>query len=76
MMGYAVAAAAAIRGAKVLRVSGPTALATPEGVERIDVRSAEEMLRAVQRRLAECSMGIFAAAVADYQVAEKSNTKL
>ena len=75
-MGYAVAAAAAIRGAKVLLVSGPTALATPEGVERIDVRSAEEMLRAVQTRFAECSMGIFAAAVADYHVAEKSNTKI
>ena len=75
-MGYAVAAAAAIRGAKVLLVSGPTALATPEGVERIDVRSAEVMLRAVQTRFAECSMGIFAAAVADYHVAEKSNTKI
>jgi phosphopantothenoylcysteine decarboxylase/phosphopantothenate--cysteine ligase len=75
-MGYAVAAAAARRGAKVLLVSGPTALATPEGVERIDVRSAEEMLRAVQARFADCSMGIFAAAVADYHVAEKSNTKI
>ncbi|HYA63181.1 MAG TPA: bifunctional phosphopantothenoylcysteine decarboxylase/phosphopantothenate--cysteine ligase CoaBC [Candidatus Sulfotelmatobacter sp.] len=75
-MGFAVAAAAAGRGAKVLLVSGPTALVTPEGVERIDVRSAEEMLRAVKMRFANCSMGIFAAAVADYHVAEVSNTKL
>src|SRR5579859_4804796 len=49
-MGYAVAEAAARRGAKVILISGPTALETPEGVERIDVRTAEEMLRAVKER--------------------------
>jgi phosphopantothenoylcysteine decarboxylase/phosphopantothenate--cysteine ligase len=75
-MGYAVAAAAAQRGAKVVLVSGPTALATPVGVERADVRSADDMLRAVQARFAECSMAIFAAAVADYRAAEKSGQKI
>ena len=75
-MGYAVAAAAARRGAKVVLVSGPTALGTPEGVERMDVRSAEEMLRAVQEQFADCTVAIFAAAVADYHAAEKSSQKI
>src|SRR6202007_3139367 len=46
-MGYAVAEAAARRGARVILVSGPTSLDTPSGVERINVRSAEEMHRVV-----------------------------
>src|ERR1700685_1169317 len=46
-MGYAVAEAAARRGAKTILISGPTALETPNGVQRIDVRTAEEMLHAV-----------------------------
>jgi phosphopantothenoylcysteine decarboxylase/phosphopantothenate--cysteine ligase len=75
-MGYAVAAAAAHRGAKVLLVSGPTALETPQGVERIDVRGTEEMQRAVETRFAGCTIAIFAAAVADYRPAEKSNKKI
>jgi phosphopantothenoylcysteine decarboxylase/phosphopantothenate--cysteine ligase len=75
-MGYAVAAAAAQRGAAVILVSGPTALPTPEGVERIDVRSAAEMLKAVEGRFVGCTIAIFAAAVADYRVAQKSNSKI
>jgi phosphopantothenoylcysteine decarboxylase / phosphopantothenate---cysteine ligase len=75
-MGYAVAAAAARRGAKVLLVSGPTALETREGVERIDVRSAEEMARAVQSRFPSCTIAVFAAAVADYRPAEKASQKI
>jgi len=75
-MGYAVAAAAAKRGATVVLVSGPTALEVPEGVERVDVRSAEEMLRAVEARFAECSLAVFAAAVGDYRVAEKASQKI
>src|SRR6201993_2260880 len=51
-MGYAVAEAAAKRGAKVILVSGPVNLETPTGAERIDVRTAEEMLRAVTERFA------------------------
>src|SRR5271163_955380 len=69
-MGYAVAEAAARRGAKVTLVSGPTALETPAGVERIDVRTAEEMRIAVADRLTVSTIAIFAAAVADYRPAE------
>lgn len=75
-MGYAVAETAARRGAKVILISGPTALATPEGVERVDVRAAEEMLRAVESRFASASMAIFAAAVADYRPAEPAEAKI
>jgi phosphopantothenoylcysteine decarboxylase / phosphopantothenate---cysteine ligase len=75
-MGYAVAAAAAQRGAKVVLVSGPTALETPRGVEQIDVRSTEEMQRAVRARIADSTLAIFAAAVADYRPAVKSGQKI
>lgn len=75
-MGYTVAATAARRGAKVALVSGPTALETPQGVERIDVRSTEEMQRAVQSKFVGCTIAIFAAAVADYRPAEKSGQKI
>lgn len=75
-MGYAVAAAAARRGAKVTLVSGPTSQEIPHGVERIDIRSAEEMQRAVQSRFPGCTIAIFAAAVADYRPAEKSSQKI
>ena len=75
-MGYAIAAAAARRGAKVVLVSGPTALATPEGVERVDVRRAEEMLQAVRRKFVGSTMAIFAAAVADYRVADPAMQKI
>src|SRR6202451_3456836 len=44
-MGYAVAEEAARRGAKTILISGPTSLETPNGVQRVDVRTAEEMLR-------------------------------
>ncbi|HEX2662526.1 MAG TPA: bifunctional phosphopantothenoylcysteine decarboxylase/phosphopantothenate--cysteine ligase CoaBC [Candidatus Acidoferrum sp.] len=82
-MGYAVAEAAAKRGAKVILISGPVTLETPAGVERVDVRTAEEMRRAVGERFSEASIAVLAAAVADYRPAElraekikKSNTPL
>ncbi len=75
-MGYAVAEAAAARGAKVFLVTGPTALETPAGVERIDVRSAEEMHRAVSDRIASAAIAILAAAVADYRPSQQSATKI
>jgi phosphopantothenoylcysteine decarboxylase/phosphopantothenate--cysteine ligase len=75
-MGYSVAEAAARRGAKVVLISGPTALETPEGVERTDVRTAEEMLRAVRARFPSASIAIFAAAVADYRPAEPATAKI
>ena len=82
-MGYAVAEAAAKRGAKVILISGPVILETPAGVERVDVRTAEEMRRAVEERFSEASIAVLAAAVSDYRPAElraekikKSNTPL
>ena len=75
-MGYAVAEAAARRGARVVLISGPTSLEIPQGVERVDVRSAEEMGRAVRDRFAGSSIAIFAAAVADYRPAEPHAQKL
>jgi len=75
-MGYAVAEAAAKRGARVILVSGPTALETPSGVERFDVQSAEEMHSAVLEKVADCSIAFFAAAVADYRPAVASERKM
>lgn len=75
-MGYAVAEEAAQRGAKVILISGPTALAAPDGVERVDVRSAGEMLATARKHFAACSMAIFAAAVADYRPADPANAKI
>jgi phosphopantothenoylcysteine decarboxylase/phosphopantothenate--cysteine ligase len=75
-MGYAVAEAAARRGAKVTLVSGPVNLESPSGVERIDVRNAEEMRRAVIERLPFSTIAIFAAAVADYRPAETQTEKI
>jgi phosphopantothenoylcysteine decarboxylase/phosphopantothenate--cysteine ligase len=75
-MGYAVAEAAARRGARVTLVSGPTALDTPAGVERVNVRSADEMRHIVEERFAACSVAILSAAVADYRPARQSATKI
>lgn len=65
-MGYAVAADAAKRGARVVLVSGPSHLTPPAGVEVIAVRSAQEMQTAVQRHAADADVVVMAAAVADY----------
>jgi phosphopantothenoylcysteine decarboxylase/phosphopantothenate--cysteine ligase len=75
-MGYAVAEAAALRGAKVILVSGPVTLDTPAGVERIDVRTAKEMYFAVLDRVESVSIAIFAAAVADYRPVEQHAEKI
>ena len=75
-MGYAVAEAAARRGARVVLVSGPTALDTPTGVDRVNVRTALEMQQAVRRRFSDASVGIFAAAVADYRPLETVSQKI
>jgi phosphopantothenoylcysteine decarboxylase / phosphopantothenate---cysteine ligase len=75
-MGYAVAEAAARRGAKVILVSGPVNSEVPAGVERIDVRTAREMHNAVVDRFAHASIAIFAAAVADYRPVEPHTEKI
>lgn len=75
-MGYALAAAAAARGARVRLISGPVALDTPAGVERIDVESAIDMLEAAQRAAADSDVFIGCAAVADYRAERVSEHKI
>jgi phosphopantothenoylcysteine decarboxylase/phosphopantothenate--cysteine ligase len=65
-MGFAVAQAAAEAGATVTMVAGPTSLATPAGVTRIDARSTAEMANAVFARISECDVFVGVAAAADY----------
>jgi phosphopantothenoylcysteine decarboxylase/phosphopantothenate--cysteine ligase len=65
--GYAIAAAAAEAGARVTLVSGPVALATPQGVDRVDVETAEQMAGAVMASL-PADAAILVAAVADWRV--------
>ena len=66
-MGFAVAAAAAAAGAEVTLVAGPVALATPAGVTRVDVETAQQMFDAVAERAVDADILIAAAAVADYR---------
>jgi len=74
-MGYALAAAAAHRGARVVLVSGPVQLPTPAGVQRVDVRSAAQMREAVLAAL-PADIYIGAAAVADYTPRQVAQQKL
>jgi phosphopantothenoylcysteine decarboxylase/phosphopantothenate--cysteine ligase len=73
--GYALAKAAAARGAKTVLISGPTNLPAPPGVRVVAVETAEEMLKACEREL-PADIGIFAAAVADWRISNVSNEKI
>ena len=75
-MGYAVAKAAAMRGANVTLVSGPTELPAPPFVEVVDVVSAEDMFQAVTTRAAKQDIIIKTAAVADYRPAVVATEKV
>ncbi len=75
-MGYALAAAAREAGAAVTLVSGPTALATPAGVARLNVTTASEMFDAVMERIAGQDVFISVAAVADYRPTEAGAHKI
>jgi phosphopantothenoylcysteine decarboxylase / phosphopantothenate---cysteine ligase len=75
-MGYAVARAAAEAGADVTLVSGPVALATPPGVARIDVRTAQEMFDAVKQAAPASDVFVSVAAVADYRVKNRAAQKI
>jgi len=75
-MGYAIARAARQAGASVTLVSGPTALATPRGVRRIDVQGARDMQAAVLAEVAAHEVFIAVAAVADWRVANASTSKI
>jgi phosphopantothenoylcysteine decarboxylase/phosphopantothenate--cysteine ligase len=79
-MGFAIAERAAIRGANVLMVSGPVPLPTPAGVERVDVRTASEMRRAIKTSLGSdldtVDAVVMSAAVADFRAKKPSAHKI
>jgi phosphopantothenoylcysteine decarboxylase/phosphopantothenate--cysteine ligase len=75
-MGFAVATAAAEAGAAVTLISGPVSLATPAGVQRIDVESATDMYAAVMQAVTVADIFISVAAVADYRPATVAPQKL
>jgi|SRR5208282_3797524 len=75
-MGFAIARAAAQRGAEVRMIAGPSALATPLGVERIDTVSAAELLDASSRNFPWCTALVMAAAVADFKPASAAPEKV
>jgi phosphopantothenoylcysteine decarboxylase/phosphopantothenate--cysteine ligase len=75
-MGYAVARAAREAGAEVTLISGPVSLATPAGVARVDVRTAQEMFEAVKKDAKRADVFISVAAVADYRVKHPSKQKI
>jgi phosphopantothenoylcysteine decarboxylase/phosphopantothenate--cysteine ligase len=75
-MGFAIARAAREAGAQVTLVAGPVALASPRGVRRIDVRSAQDMLQACQAQADTSDILIATAAVADWRSAEAADHKM
>ena len=75
-MGYAIAEAAAARGARVTLISGPVTLPVPEGVERVNVISSQDMLEAVHAAFDSCDGLIMAAAPADFTPAAFAEQKI
>lgn len=75
-MGFAIAQAAREAGAEVTLVAGPVALATPRGVRRIDVMSAQQMQQAVLAEVGSATVLVATAAVADWRPAQAADQKL
>jgi phosphopantothenoylcysteine decarboxylase/phosphopantothenate--cysteine ligase len=75
-MGYAIALAAARRGASVTLVSGPTALSAPLGVDLVEVTTAADMEREVTRAAAAADVVVMAAAIADFTPAHPAAHKI
>ncbi len=73
--GFAIAAAAAAAGARVTLVAGPVNLETPQGVDRVDVESAREMLAAAEAAL-PADVAVMVAAVADWRAADRAQQKI
>ncbi|MCP6059213.1 bifunctional phosphopantothenoylcysteine decarboxylase/phosphopantothenate synthase, partial [Klebsiella pneumoniae] len=73
--GHAIAAAARAAGAEVILVSGPAEVADPKGVRVIHVETAQQMMAAVEESL-PVDAAVFAAAVADWRVADASDQKI
>lgn len=74
--GYAIAKAALQRGAEVTLISGPVALAAPEGAHMVYVETAQDMLEASENAFADCDVALFSAAVADVRPAKPADKKL
>jgi phosphopantothenoylcysteine decarboxylase/phosphopantothenate--cysteine ligase len=75
-MGFAIAEAARDRGARVTLVTGPVALTTPPGVERVDVRTVQEMLAALKQATVMSDAIVMAAAPADFRPDDPAAQKL
>ena len=75
-MGFAIARAARLAGADVTLVAGPVALPTPRGVQRMDVRSAQQMLEATERAVGAATVFVATAAVADWRPATSAAQKI
>ena len=75
-MGFAIARAARMAGAPVTLIAGPVHLPTPRGVQRVDVRSAQQMLSAVQQHVAAAHVFIATAALADWRPANAADQKI
>ncbi|MFT3720227.1 bifunctional phosphopantothenoylcysteine decarboxylase/phosphopantothenate--cysteine ligase CoaBC [Pseudorhodoferax sp.] len=75
-MGFAIARAAREAGAEVVLVAGPVSLATPRGVQRVDIRSARELLLAVEQQVDAATVFIATAAVADWRPAQAAGQKI
>ena len=75
-MGFAIAARAAARGARVTLIAGPVGLATPPGATRIDVESAEQMRTALTAHLGGADALVMSAAVADFRPVHTSEAKI
>ena len=75
-MGFAIARAARWAGAEVTLVAGPVSLNTPRGVRRVDVRSARDMLQAVEQNVGAAQVFISTAAVADWRPATSADQKI
>jgi phosphopantothenoylcysteine decarboxylase/phosphopantothenate--cysteine ligase len=75
-MGFAIARAARLAGADVTLVAGPVSLATPRGVKRVNVRSARDMLQAVQAHVPDQGVFVATAAVADWRPVNSADQKI
>jgi phosphopantothenoylcysteine decarboxylase/phosphopantothenate--cysteine ligase len=75
-MGFAIARAAHMAGADVTLIAGPVSLATPRGVKRVNVRSARDMLQAVQAHVPNQGVFVATAAVADWRPANSADQKI
>ena len=75
-MGYALARAAHARGAQVVLISGPVAIAPPNDVRLVSVKTAQDMMAACEKEFPNCDIALFTAAVSDMRPVHISSTKL